>query len=125
MSQTSLLITATSLSGATIGLIFFVRHRDQFARDTNRPVYRLEFPPELTIDATTAFTRSLTALRPPAGWLLGRDSVVFESIRREGRTEQWLRVPERRADRVLTQLRGLVPGLRTTLLEQPNLPEMD
>ena len=125
MSRTFLFITAISLSGASIGLIFLIRHRDQLARDTTRTVYRLEFPPDLTVEPVTAFARSLTALRPLAGWLLGRDSVTFECIRRDGRTEQWLRVPQYGADRVLTQLRGLIPGVRAVRLERPCLPQMD
>ncbi|MEU7525959.1 type IV secretion system DNA-binding domain-containing protein [Saccharothrix sp. NPDC042600] len=117
------LVIMSGLGSAGVALVFYVRHRDQRARDASRVTYRVELPTELTLDMVTAFTRSLTTLRPPAGSLLGRDSVVFEVVRRGGTTLQWLRVPQRRAAHVLAQLRGLIPGVRAEHVKQPALPE--
>lgn len=119
MSWDVTFILTSGLGGATVALVFYVRHRDQRARDAGRTTYRVELPSELSLDMVTAFARSLTTLRPPAGSLLGRDSVVFEVVRRGGTTLQWLRLPQRRAAQVLAQLRSLIPGVRAEHLNQP------
>ncbi|WP_033258646.1 MULTISPECIES: type IV secretion system DNA-binding domain-containing protein [Kitasatospora] len=77
----------------------------------------------MTIEQVTAFMRSLGRLRLSRGWLYGRDSVVFEGIGQRGRIEHRLRLPRYEADVLLRQLRGVVPGLRTTLIPEPALPK--
>lgn len=125
MNRVTFLVAAGSLTGATIGFIFYVRRQDQRTRDAARETYRLEPPADLSLDQITAFTRSLTALRPATGWLLGRDTVVFETVRQDGRTQLRVRIPKSRADRVLVQLRGLVPGLRTVYVKPPAIPQVN
>jgi hypothetical protein len=125
MSWDTTFFMMSGLGGAAVALVFYVRHRDQRGRDASRITYRVELPSELTLDMVTAFTRGLTTLRPPAGSLLGRDSLVFEVIRRGGTTLQWLRVPQRRAAHVLAQLRGLLPGVRAEHVNQPAAPLLE
>jgi hypothetical protein len=125
MNNTQLLVASSALTGVTIVFIFVIRHRDQLSRDNNRATYQLDLPPNLPLDHVTAFTRSMTGLRAPSGSLLGRDSVVFETVRRDGTTQHRLRVPRHEADQVLAQLRAVAPGIRTTLLEDAALPTMD
>ncbi|WP_327691126.1 type IV secretion system DNA-binding domain-containing protein [Streptomyces sp. NBC_00461] len=123
MTDSTLLVASTALFSATMGLILYLRSRDQFVRDSSRVTYRLDFPRDLTIQQVTAFMHALTRLRPSRGWLYGRDSVVFEWVGRPGRIEYRLRLPEHQADVLLRQLRGIVPNLRTTPIESPALPK--
>ncbi|MEU6351059.1 type IV secretion system DNA-binding domain-containing protein [Streptomyces sp. NPDC047072] len=117
MSGTFLLVASLALSSATIAFISISRSRDQRTRDSERISYRLDFPRDLHVDQVTAFVRALTSLQGvPRGWLYGRDSVVFEGVGRTGAIEHRLRVPISHADQVLGQLRGIVPGVRTTVL---------
>jgi hypothetical protein len=122
MSDTTRLVASAALFSATIAIILILRFRDQLTRDSARVTYRLGFPRDLTIGQVTAFLHALTRLRPSRGWLFGRDSVVFESVGRPGRIEHRLRLPKHQADVLLRQLRGIVPNLRTTLIDNPALP---
>jgi hypothetical protein len=122
MSDTTTLVASAALFSATIAIILYLRSRDQLSRDTGRVTYRLGFPRDLTIGQVTAFLHALTRLRPSRGWLFGRDSVVFESVGWPGRLEHRLRLPEHQADVLLRQLRGIVPNLRTALIDNPALP---
>lgn len=121
MSDTSQLVASTALFGATIGLILFLRYRDQLSRDHTRLTYRLNFPRDLTTEQVASFMHTLTRLRPPRGWLFGRDSVVFEGVGTPEAIEHRLRLPQYQADVLLRQLRGIIPGLRTDLIERPAL----
>ncbi|PKV88177.1 type IV secretory system conjugative DNA transfer family protein [Streptomyces sp. TLI_146] len=122
MSDTTTLVASAALFSATIAIILILRFRDQLTRDAARVTYRLGFPRDLTIGQVTAFLHALTRLRPARGWLFGRDSVVFESVGWPGRIEHRLRLPKHQADVLLRQLRGIVPNLRTTPIENPALP---
>ncbi|GAB7183037.1 hypothetical protein ATKI12_2868 [Kitasatospora sp. Ki12] len=122
MSDTTTLVASAALFSATIALILILRLRDQQARDARRLTYRLDFPRDLSREQVTAFLHALTRLRPERGWLFGRDSAVFEVVGLAGRIEHRLRLPEHQADVLLRQLRGIVPGLRSTQLDAPALP---
>ncbi|OEJ61071.1 hypothetical protein BGM19_26725 [Streptomyces agglomeratus] len=122
MGDTSLLVASTALTSATIGIIFYLRSRDQLARDTGRRTYRLDFPRDLSLQQVTAFVRVLTRLRPSPGWLFGRDSVVFEWVGQPGQIECRLRLPEHQADVLLRQLRAVVPNVRATPMTSSALP---
>ncbi|WP_173142621.1 hypothetical protein [Kibdelosporangium persicum] len=97
--------------GALTGLIFLTRHHDQRRRDGDRITYRLDFPPHLTTDAVTAFSRSLICLRSRPG-LLGRDSVVFEVVSQARYLEHRLRLPRRQDHQLPTHLVAAVPASR-------------
>lgn len=121
MSDTVQLIASVALLSATIGIILYLRYRDQLVRDTSRLTYRLGFPRDLTLQQVTTFMHALTRLRPSRGWLFGRDSVVFEAIGAPGSVDYRLRLPEHQAEVLLRQLRGAVPGMRTTQIEHPTV----
>lgn len=119
-----LLALGAALAGTTMVLILFVRQLDQVDRDSTRTVYRLEFPRDLVLDQVVAFVRSLVGLRPPRWSLLARSSIAFEVVAQEGISEHRLRVPRNQVDRVLAQLRSTIPGVRTVLVEDAALPQM-
>lgn len=124
MSDSYQLAASAALLCATVAIILYLRYRDQLTRDHNRLTYQLGFPRDLTIQQVTDFLRVLTRLRPSRGWLFGRDSAVFEGVGTAGQIEHRLRLPEHEADALLRQLRGITPGIRTTLIDVPALPRV-
>jgi len=121
-SETALLVASLALTGATIVFILLIRSFDQDSRDAGRITYELEFPRDLTLDSVTAFMRSLTSLRPRRLSLLGRDSVVFETITRPGEIRHRLRVSGELAEAVLPQLRAAVPAMRVWAAREARVP---
>jgi len=117
LDSTLLLFACVLLAIVTVGLVLVVRAGDQHDRDAGRLVYRLEFPRGVKTDQVVAFLRTLAGLRPPRGWLLGLDSAVFEVIAWSGAIEHRLRLPARRAEAVLAQLRTAIPGLGAVPVE--------
>jgi hypothetical protein len=114
--MTVLLISA-SLAGGVMLLILFARQRDQVQRDSAREVYKLVFPHDLTADQVTAFVRTLVSLRAPRWALLGRPSLVFETVARGQSIEHQLRLPHEEAEEVLAQLRATVPSVRVARVD--------
>src|SRR5262249_21684313 len=109
-------VESLGLASGLAALILGVRQRDQDRRDNERTVFRLVFSRRLTLTEVTAFLRTLVGLRMPRGWLLGRDSVVFEIPARPGSIEHRMRVPAERADEVLGQLRAVINDVRASVV---------
>jgi len=113
----TVLLICASLAGGLMLLILAARQRDQAQRDSARDIYQLVFPQDLTADQVTAFIRALLGLRPPRWSLLGRPSLVFETIARGQTIEHRLRLPRDEAEEVFAQLRAAVPGVRTVRVD--------
>jgi hypothetical protein len=93
------------------GIIALARRQAQVRRDTQRQVYRLYFPAELTVEAVVAFLRGLAALRSTPRPLDGLASLAFEVVATANEVAHYLLMPEPRADFVLGQLRVAIPDL--------------
>ncbi len=121
-ADTFLLVASLALAGATTVFILIIRIWDQESRDRSRRTYELTFPRDLTQDGVTAFVRSLAGVRSHGPAVLGRDSVVFETLAGAEGIEHRLRLPDELAEVVLAQLRGAVPGVRVRPLETASVP---
>lgn len=114
----TVLATCSALAGGMMLVILVVRQRDQAQRDARREVYRLTFPGDLTADQVAAVTRALATLRAPRWSLVGRPSVVFETVARGRTMEHRLRLPRDQAEGVLAHMRAAVPGVRTVRVDR-------
>jgi Type IV secretion-system coupling protein DNA-binding domain len=104
--------------------IVLVRIIDQAHRDHNRRTYRLSFPAELTNEHVLSFVYAISGtLRPLPLRLLGTPNVVLEVLATDQGIAHRLQVPWPHGGYVLDQLRSLVPGIRVSPEEHPELPE--
>jgi hypothetical protein len=120
----ALLFWLVSLALLALPVIVLARVFDQVRRDHNRRTYRLSFPAELTNEQVLSFIWAISAtLRPLPLRLLGTPNVVCELLSTEQGLRHRLRVPWPHGEYVLDQLRSLVPGIRVTPEDNPELPE--
>src|SRR6266545_3286519 len=113
-----------SIALLALPVIVLVRVFDQERRDHNRRTYRLSFPAELTNEQVLSFIWAISAtLRPLPLRLLGTPNVVLELLATEHGLTHRMRVPWPHGEYVLDQLRSLVPGIRVTPEDDPELPE--
>ncbi|MCA1694059.1 MAG: hypothetical protein LC749_04640 [Actinobacteria bacterium] len=122
MKDVVLLLVMAVMTLALGGAVLAMRSSDQRRRDGDRVAVRVHFPKELDPEAVVAFLRAMASLERTSRPLSGRSSVAFEMIATPGMIEHRLRVPSRRLDFVLAQLRAAVPAIGTEVLDRNTIP---
>lgn len=89
---------------------------DQTRRDRQRKIYRLDFPREMTTDMFSAFIRSVSGtLR--TGVLNSSPTIALEMWSTDEGIRHYIKIPSIYAREVVPQLRGHVPGMTLTVME--------
>ena len=101
-----------------------VRRLDQRRLDAGRRTLRLHFPPDLAASDVVGFFRVLAGVRGAGGPLTGVPTVTVEVVSQRGTIEHYLRLPRRRSDEILAQLRAAILGVETEDVESSTSTSM-
>jgi hypothetical protein len=98
--------------------VFIMSSGNQKHRDAQRITYRLDFPREMSVDMFAEFTRSINGSfrRKLLG---GTPTFVMEMWSTEEGIRHFIKIPSKYEDAVVPQIRGHVPGMTLTLVEEP------